>query len=128
MKLLLVETDINVLVQTAQALRREGFSVSTATGGSQALQRWQAEQPDLVLLEVGLPDLSGFDVCRLIREQGSTPVILLSAVATNEQIVQGFRVGADDYVVQPIRPQELVRRIQRVWQCAVIDLAPEDIA
>ena len=128
MNLLFVDPDAPALAVSAQALRREGFDVITATDGRQALQRWQAERPDLVLLEVGLPDLSGFDVCRLMREQGSTPVILLSAVATNEQIVQGFRVGADDYVLKPIRPQELVRRIQRVWQCAVIDLAPEDIA
>ena len=73
-------------------------------------------------MEVALPDLSGFEVCRLIREQGSTPVILLSASGTKEQVVQGFRVGADDWVTKPCSPKMLALRVRSVWQQAIGDI------
>ena len=123
MRVLLVDSDVDALDVTTRALRREGFSVITATNGSQALQHWQAEQPDVVVLEADLPGLSGFDVCRLIRGKGSTPVILLSAMTTNESLVQGFRVGADDWVVKPCSPEDLAVRIRMVWRWLVEDLA-----
>ena len=122
MKILLVDDDPDSLDLLTYALRREGFAIITAADGRQALQRWQAEQPDLVLLEVALPDLSGFDVCRLIREQGSTPVVLLSDRTTKESLVQAFRVGADDWVTKPCSPEELAVRIRAVWRWAVEDL------
>ena len=93
MKVLLVDADVDALDVTAQALRREGLSVITATDGGQALHRWQAERPDVLVLEADLPQLSGFEVCRQIRESGSTPVVLLSALATDEYVVRGFRLG-----------------------------------
>ena len=116
MRILLGDADGDALDVTAQGLRREGLSVITATDGSQALRRWQADHPDVVVLEADLPQLSGFEVCRQIRESGSTPVVLLSALATDEYVVRGFRLGADDYVVKPFRPRELALRIRAIWR------------
>ena len=116
MRILLGDGDVDALDVTAQALRREGLSVITATEGSQALHRWQAERPDVVVLEADLPQLSGFEVCRQIRESGSTPVVLLSALATDEYVVRGFRLGADDYVLKPFKPWELALRIRAIWR------------
>ncbi|MPZ15468.1 MAG: response regulator, partial [Chloroflexi bacterium] len=97
MKVLLVDDDTDLLDVTAYALRREGFNVLTATDGPHALRRWQADHPDVVVLDVGLPRMNGFDVCHRLRESGSTPVILLTALGKEEDIVQGFKLGADDY-------------------------------
>jgi DNA-binding response OmpR family regulator len=116
MKVLLGDTDTDLLGWLAHSLRDGGFTVSTATDGEAALQRWQADQPDLVVLEVDLPGRSGLDVCRWIRESGSTPVILMSAQTTDARVVEGFRAGADDYVGKPIRPRELALRIRAVWR------------
>ena len=114
MKILLVDDDSYLLKVTAAALARDGFTVLTARDGHRALQRWQADQPDVVVLDVELPGLSGLDVCRQIRASGSTPVILLSARMDDEQVVEGFRVGADDYLGKPVRPRELALRIRAV--------------
>ena len=123
MIILLIEDDPDSLDVTAYALQREGFDIITAGSGHEALQCWRAAQPDMVVLEAGLPGLSGFEVCRQIREQGSTPVILLSDQTTRESLVQGFRVGADDWVAKPCSPQELAHRIRAVWCWVVEDLA-----
>ena len=122
MIILLVEDDPDSLDVTAYALQREGFDIITAGSGHEALQCWRAEQPDMVVLEAGLPGLSGFEVCRQIREQGSTPVILLSDQTTRESLVQAFRVGADDWVTKPCSPDELAVRIRAVWRWVVEDL------
>ena len=115
-KILLADADPAVLDATSQALHREGFSVGTANDGVQALARWQADQPDLLVLEADLPGLSGLEICRRVRESGLTPVILLSTVNTDEQVVRGFRLGADDYVLKPFSPRELALRIRAVWR------------
>ena len=122
MIILLVEDDPDSLDVTAYALQREGFDIITAGSGHEALQCWQVEQPDMVVLEAALPGLSGFEVCRQIREQGSTPVILLSGQTTRESLVQAFRVGADDWVTKPCSPEELAVRIRAVWRWVVEDL------
>jgi DNA-binding response OmpR family regulator len=114
MKVLLVDDDTDLLDVTAYALRREGMTVLMATNGAQALQRWQAEQPDVVVLDVQLPRVHGFEVCRAIAEEGKTPVILLSGLAGDEHVVQGFRSGADDYVTKPFSPRELAIRIRAI--------------
>ena len=123
MKILLVDDDGELLDVTARALHRIGFTVLTARDGQEALQQWQANQPDVVVLEVNLPDLSGFEVCRQIREQGRTPVILVSASDSDEQVVQGCRAGADAYLLKPVSVQELAHQIRAVWGWAVEDLA-----
>jgi DNA-binding response OmpR family regulator len=119
MKILLVEDDVNLLDVTAYALRREGFSVIPATDGVQALTRWEADRPNMVVLDIGLPRMDGLDVCRRIRQSGphaNTPVILLTGRTAEEDVLTGFRAGADDYVTKPFSPAQLAMRIRAVWR------------
>jgi DNA-binding response OmpR family regulator len=125
MKILLVDDDRELLDVTAYALRREGFNVVTATDGTQALKRWRQDRPELVVMDVGLPGVSGLDVCHRIRASGQTPVILLTGLTSDENVVQGFRVGADDYVTKPFSPRQLAVRIRAVHRRAVQAGAPE---
>src|SRR6266568_3913982 len=80
MRVLLAEDDVDMLDVTMYALRKYGFTVTGVTDGASALERWQAEQPDLVLLDVNLPTLNGMEVCKRIREQAATPVIMVTAL------------------------------------------------
>lgn len=129
-KVLLVDSDLWLLSIWADALRQEGFNILTATDGLQALRRWRDEHPDVVVLEIDLPRLSGFEVCRQIWEEGATPIILLSTSGADELIVRGFRLGADDYVTKPFSLRELALRIQvlarRATQRRVGGSKPED--
>ncbi|MEZ5245932.1 MAG: response regulator transcription factor [Acidimicrobiales bacterium] len=101
-----------------QALKQEGFIVHLAADGEEALEVWRAHKPDLVLLDVMLPRMSGIDVCREIRSVDETPVIMVSA--RNEEIdaVVALEVGADDYVAKPYRVRELVARMRTVLRRA----------
>jgi len=116
MKILLADDDADLLDVTAYALRREGFAVIAASDGAQALRRWQQDRPDLVVLDVNMPELDGFAVCRQIRDAGTTPVILLTALNQEEQIIRGFEAGADDYVTKPFSPRQLAMRLRAIWR------------
>lgn len=116
MKVLLIDDDTDLLDVTAYALRREGLNVILATDGVQGLRRWEADQPDLVVLDVGLSRMNGFEICRKIRQAGNTPIILLTGLSDDEHVVQGFRLGADDYVTKPFSPRQLAMRIRAVWR------------
>ena len=95
MKVLLVEDDVDLLDLTTYALRREGYEVVAAVDGTQGLARWEAERPDLVLLDGNLPGLNGFEVCRRIRQAGATPIVMLTARDREEDNVRGLQLGAD---------------------------------
>jgi len=95
-------------------LEREGFSVTVARDGVEALERFEADRPDLVLLDVMLPRLSGIDVCRAIRANSTVPIIMVTAKSTELDTVVGLEVGADDYVAKPYRVHELVSRMRAV--------------
>ena len=97
-----------------QALRKEGFMVHTAEDGEQAIALFDEIQPDLVLLDVMLPRMSGIDVCRHIRSVAETPVIMVSAKGEEIDAVVALEVGADDYVTKPYRLRELVARMRTV--------------
>jgi DNA-binding response OmpR family regulator len=113
-KILLVDDDVDLLDVTSYALRREGFNVIVGTDGVQALRLWEADRPDVVVLDVGLPKLSGFEVLRRIAQDGRTPVIMLTALRSEDDIIKGFRLGADEYVTKPFSPRELGMRIRAV--------------
>jgi DNA-binding response OmpR family regulator len=115
-KILLVDDDTDLLDVTAYALRREGFNIIVATDGVQALRRWEQDEPDLVLLDVGMPRMNGLEVCRKIRQSSQTPVIMLTASSDEEHVIQGFRQGADDYVTKPFSPKQLAMRIRAVMR------------
>ncbi|MCL6488587.1 MAG: response regulator transcription factor [Alicyclobacillus mali] len=94
------------------ALEREGYRVSCAYDGAEALERWRALQPDLILLDVMLPEVDGFDVLRAIRQTSGVPVIILTAKDDEVDKVLGLELGADDYVTKPFSTRELVARVK----------------
>ena len=121
MKVLFVEDDVDLLDLTTYALRREGYEVVAAVDGLQGLARWEAERPDLVLLDGNLPGLNGFEVCRRIRQAGDTPIVMLTARDQEEDIVRGLQLGADDYVTKPFSAKQLVARMQAVLRRSQAD-------
>lgn len=121
MKALVVDDDRVLADLVAFALRREGFDVIQAHDGEAALRRWAEEQPDLVVLDVNLPKLDGFAVCRRIRSQADTSsggvptaIIMLTVRSEEDDLVRGLELGADDYVAKPFSPRQLVARAQAV--------------
>ncbi|RZU50018.1 two-component system OmpR family response regulator [Krasilnikovia cinnamomea] len=114
-KLLVVEDDANILELLSASLRFAGFDVSTATSGSAAVSAAKNITPDLVVLDVMLPDLDGFEVIRLMREGGArTPVVFLTARDSTDDKIRGLTLGGDDYVTKPFSLEELTARIRAV--------------
>ncbi len=111
---LLVEDEEAFIDALTVGLRREGFVVEVARDGAEALDRFDEVQPDLVLLDVMLPTVSGIDVCRELRRRTDVPIIMVTAKAAEIDTVVGLEVGADDYVTKPYRLRELVARIRAV--------------
>lgn len=124
MKALIVDDDRVLADVLAFTLRREGFEVVQAFDGEMALQRWQEERPDLVVLDVNLPRLDGFAVCRRIRELSDTPILLLTVRNEEDDIVRGLELGADDYITKPFSPRQLVARALAVLRRAQRAPAP----
>ncbi|MGH2500800.1 MAG: response regulator transcription factor [Candidatus Limnocylindria bacterium] len=120
-KILIVDDDLDLVDLLSYALRRQGYAVVTALDGEQALARWREDRPDLVLLDVNLPRLGGFEVCRQIRRDGVTPIIMLTARDEDGDIVNGLRIGADDYVVKPFSATQLAARIRAVLRRTLQD-------
>ncbi len=119
--MLVVEDEMSFVEALMIGLKREGFNVEVATDGVQALERFEAVKPDVLLLDVMLPRISGIDVCRQIRKVSQVPIIMVSAKGGEIDTVVGLEVGADDYVTKPYRIRELVARIR-----AVLRRAPGD--
>src|SRR3954467_12331338 len=105
---LVVEDEESFIDALTVGLAREGFRVQVARDGAQALDMFDAVEPDLVLLDVMLPKVSGIDVCRELRRRSKVPIIMVTAKATEIDTVVGLEVGADDYVSKPYRLRELV--------------------
>ena len=114
MRVLLVEDDAVIREATQLALERHGFTVSVAEDGLTGLAQFRAERPDVALLDLMLPGMNGVSLCRQIREEGNTPVIMLSARADPIDVVLGLEAGADDYVTKPFDSTVLVARIRAV--------------
>src|SRR5687767_3551086 len=112
-QLLLVDDEDNLRSMLQAALRHNGFEVATASTGRDALAAMATSRPDVVVLDVMLPDLDGFDVCRRLRADGvHTPVLFLTARDATEDKVRGLTLGGDDYLVKPFSLDELVARVQ----------------
>jgi two-component system response regulator RegX3 len=112
--ILVVEDEASFVEALTIGLGREGFRVQVARDGAQALDLFDAVKPDLVLLDVMLPKISGIDVCRELRRRSSVPIIMVTAKGSEIDTVVGLEVGADDYVTKPYRLRELVARIRAV--------------
>ena len=115
---LIVEDDHNIAELLQMYLEKEGYAVTTANDGGQGLAKFRAIQPDLVLLDVMMPVMDGWEVCKAIRENGSTPVIMLTAKGETDDKVMGLKAGADDYITKPFEMKELLARIEAVLRRA----------
>jgi two-component system, OmpR family, response regulator len=114
-RLLVVEDDPNILELLSASLRFAGFDVSTATSGSAAVSAAKDRRPDLVVLDIMLPDLDGFEVIKMMREGGTrTPVVFLTARDATDDKIRGLTLGGDDYVTKPFSLEELTARIRAV--------------
>ncbi|MFP3906116.1 MAG: response regulator [Acidimicrobiales bacterium] len=116
--ILVVEDEEAFVEALTVGLKREGFRVHVARDGAEALTMYEAVDPDLVLLDVMLPKVSGIDVCREIRKTSKVPIIMVTAKAAEIDTVVGLEVGADDYVTKPYRLRELVARMRAVLRRA----------
>jgi DNA-binding response OmpR family regulator len=118
MKALIVEDDLVLADVISFTLRRAGFEVVSAHDGITGIERWQTEAPDLIILDVKLPKLDGMAVCKRIRAQSNTPIIILSVQSADEDVVTGLELGADDYIAKPFSPIQLVARAKAVLRRA----------
>ena len=111
-KLLFIEDDHDIRAALSLALEDEGYNVIEASDGTSGLATFSAETVDLVLLDLRLPDMSGFDVCRELRRKSLVPIIMVTAQTDTHDLVAGLEAGADDYVTKPVVPKELAARIR----------------
>jgi DNA-binding response OmpR family regulator len=113
-RVLVVDDEPTVREVVQHYLEREGYRVHVATDGPGALAALAAETPDLIVLDLMLPGVDGLDVCRQVRAAGATPIIMLTAKGHESDRIVGLELGADDYVVKPFSPRELVARVRSV--------------
>ena len=117
-KILIVEDDQALLDVLKYNLTKEGYSVATAIDGIQALEVARGSQPDLILLDIMLPKMSGFDVCRILRKETTTPILMLTAKDEEVDKIVGLEIGADDYMTKPFSMRELLARIRAMLRRA----------
>lgn len=111
-KILLVDDEVNLVDPMSYTLNQRGFNTAIAYNGEEALKKYQVEEPDLILLDWSMPDISGIDVLKKIREnQNFTPVIMITGKNAKEDIVEGLEAGADDYITKPFNWEELMARV-----------------
>lgn len=122
--ILIVEDEASFVDALEIGLAREGFRTAVANDGAQALEMFDAVQPDLILLDVMLPRVSGIDVCRRIRQSSAVPIIMVTAKSSEIDTVVGLEVGADDYVAKPYRVRELVARIRALLRRSALAVSP----
>ena len=111
---LIVEDDKNIRELLQMYLEKEGYAVTTAGDGSQGLTKFRSIKPDLVLLDVMMPVMDGWGVCRAIRSESKTPIIMLTAKSETDDKVNGLKTGADDYITKPFEMKEVLARIEAV--------------
>ncbi len=128
--ILVVDDEQSYRDALAVALQREGFLVETAADGPEAIERFEAARPALVLLDVMLPKISGIDVCRELRARSRVPIIMVTARNAEIDAVVGLEVGADDYVTKPFRLRELIARVRAALRripASEVDTDPADV-
>ena len=119
--ILVVDDDKKIVQLVSLYLRKEGYRVLPAFDGQEALEIARSQQPDLIVLDLFLPELDGADVCRLLRADSRVPIIMLTARATDEDKLLGLDLGADDYLTKPFNPRELVARVRAVLRRTLPD-------
>src|SRR5437763_2802434 len=114
MKILIIEDEANIVQLIRLYLEQAGFTVLAASDGAAGLELHAREHPDLVILDLMLPALDGMEVCRRIRAWASTPILMLTARQGEEDRIAGLELGADDYLVKPFSPREVVSRVKAI--------------
>lgn len=122
---LVVDDEVKILEVLEAYLKKAGFAVATAAGGLEAIQAFDRVSPDLVILDLMLPDLSGEEICRAIRSSSNVPIIMLTARVEEESVLRGLSIGADDYVTKPFSPRQVVARVHAVLRRAYVSEPPE---
>jgi two-component system, OmpR family, alkaline phosphatase synthesis response regulator PhoP len=126
-KVLVVEDELKIARLVREYLTEAGFDVKVANNGEEALAATRGDRPDLMILDLGLPGIDGYDVTRSVRSQSAMPIIMLTARSDETDRVIGLELGADDYVVKPFSPRELVARVKAVLRRTRGDLPVEVI-
>ena len=113
-KVMIIEDDVNISKLLKLYLEKEGFLCSSYTNPVEALENFEKENPNIILLDIMLPEMDGYDVCKVIRQKSNVPVIMLTAKGETFDKVLGLELGADDYIVKPFEPKEVLARIKAV--------------
>ena len=128
MKILVADDDLDLLGLVAYSLSQAGYLVIKASDGPGALATFDAEAPDLVILDINMPGTSGFEVCTAIRARGDVPVMMLTARGEEQDLVKALELGADDYLTKPFSPKTLLARVKALLRRATADRAQTPLA
>jgi two-component system alkaline phosphatase synthesis response regulator PhoP len=126
-KVLVVDDDVKTVELVKLYLKRDGFETLTAYDGVEGLNLARKESPDLIVLDLMLPDLDGFEICRTLRHESDVPIIMLTARTTDRDKLTGLDLGADDYVTKPFSPKELAARVRAVLRRLPGERGPEEV-
>ncbi len=126
-KVLVVDDDVKTVELVKLYLNRDGYRVITSGDGNDALKLARENHPDLIVLDLMLPGMNGLEVCRILREESDVPIIMLTALTTDEDRLRGLELGADDYVTKPFSPRELAARVRAVLRRLPGERGPERI-
>jgi two-component system alkaline phosphatase synthesis response regulator PhoP len=126
-KVLVVDDDVKTVELVKLYLNRDGYRVITAGDGNEALRLARETSPDLIVLDIMLPGMNGLDVCRVLRDESDVPIIMLTALTTDDDRLKGLDLGADDYVTKPFSPRELAARVRAVLRRLPGERGPERI-
>jgi DNA-binding response OmpR family regulator len=128
LKILVADDDLDLLGLVAYSLSQAGYLVVKASDGPGALAMFDAEAPNLVILDINMPGTSGFDVCTAIRARGDVPVMMLTARGEEQDLVKALELGADDYLTKPFSPKTLLARVKALLRRASADRAQAPVA
>lgn len=121
-KILIVEDDGNIRELLRLYLEREGYEITEASNGEEGVELWRKINPDMILLDVMMPIMDGWQVCKIIRKESKVPIIIMTAKGETFDKVNGLEMGADDYIVKPLEMREVIARVRAIFR----RLAPED--
>ena len=127
-KILIVEDEANIRELLRLYLEREGYTVLEAENGVEGIKKWKSDKPDMLLLDVMMPVMDGWEVCREIRAESDVPIIMLTAKGETADRVSGLEMGADDYIVKPLEMPEVIARVRAVFRRIAPDDAPEKLS
>jgi DNA-binding response OmpR family regulator len=127
-KILVADDDRDLRSILAFAFKQAGYLVVEASDGEEALERFNAEEPDLVVLDVNMPRLDGFEVCRKLRSESDVPILMLTVRGQEEDVVRGLDSGADDYMAKPFSPQTLLARVRALLRRSARTAPEVDVA